>query len=856
VVLDGGDVVGAAVNEAARLQDQAEPDVVLISADTHELVQGFFDVVPRGPTRLRGVSRAIEAFAVTGQRASVRLEAAGQLTPFTARQAELDTLAGCWRDTVEGRPAPAVLVTGGPGLGKSRLIHEAAARIDAPALECRCSGFRQTASLHAFRGLLERACGIAAGDGPEQRLRKLRAAAQADLPLLAGALGIPLELTAPPADVDPSKLRLLALHTAAALVQAQAPALLIVEDLHWADESTLDLLAVLVSQPRAGLLVVLSAREEFAPPWPVTRIALAPLTRAELASLSVGLPDCARLAPDRLDELFARSDGVPLFFEELVRSSDAGDPRGRFPSVREPDPRIPAALRDSLLARLASPGLDLELAQVAATIGRDVDRELLQRVTGLGDELAPKLVNLIAGGIFDRDGEGTVRFRHELIRVVAYETQRRTAAREAHSRIADALATVAPGGDSGERAFHLEKAHRFEEAISGYLAAAQQGQGVGAHKEATADLTHALTLLERLPDGPARLVTEFTARQLRSFSAVAAGGFGAPEAHEDHARCVVLADLLGSGPELLPSLQLGWTYYLSRGDLVNADALRDTIETIIAASGGALIQAEVGRGVSAWFRGDYVDGHRAMETFLADPWGYTPDGPPDGYPLPNDPVAAISAYQTVTLWLLGRPKDALAVADRALRRAAELRFPYGPFSTAMVVSHLAIMKRLEGDYAAALAHAEEVAAIGERHGFALWWLTGTLAAALNRVQLDQPEALEVAVATLAQWRQGLASEVSSPYWLTELAAAQLHAGRRAEALASLDEAVALGARLGVEQWAAEALRLRGTLRWENGDPGGLDDLRHAVEKARRQGATAFQLRASVALEAARSLVSP
>src|SRR5262249_54777483 len=151
----------------------------------------------------------------------------------------------------------------------------------------------------------------------------------------------------------------------------------------------LELIGVLLAAPRRGVLVVLSSREPFDPPWPaerLQRIELAPLSALDAHTMAARLTASAGIPTTRLDDLVARSDGIPLYLEELVRSSEAVDPRGLYPAIREPDPRIPAALRDSLLARLASPGVDLELAQTAATIGRDVDRELLQRFSGLPDE--------------------------------------------------------------------------------------------------------------------------------------------------------------------------------------------------------------------------------------------------------------------------------------------------------------------------------------------------------------------------------------------------------------------------------------------------------------------------------------
>jgi tetratricopeptide (TPR) repeat protein len=593
----------------------------------------------------------------------------------------------------------------------------------------------------------------------------------------------------------------------------------------------------------------------------VQRLALAPLAAPELDALVNSMPESSGLSDGQRAELIARSDGVPLFVEELIRTADAVE-RGRVlhRSIHHADYAIPPVLRDPLLSRLAMPGVDLALAQMAATIGRDVDRGLLRQVCGLDDEgFERRLETLFSAGLLDPSGDTAVRFRHELIREVAYETQRRAARRDRHSVIADALLrsdATSQRGDAGEAGFHLERAQRHEEAIDAYVQAAEAAQAVGAHTEATTRLTRALGVVTRLDTGSARDSAELKVRQLRSFSAVMAGGFSAPESIEDHARCVALCTELGSGPELVPSLLLGWTYYCSQGDLARADQVSDSLEQVLSPGGLEGPARGICKGVTRFFQGRFEEARALLEAFLVAPWTNPPGRPPIEWPMPNDPFVSVSSHLLATLWIMGSPKAALAVAEPALRRAAELPFPFGPFSSGYVHSQLVLVHRLQGDDAAARAHVDHMLALGERHGFDMWALVGTIHDLLLRVHDGQFEALDAAVAGVRAWREQLASEAWSPYLLTMLAEAQAQAGRRGAAIEALGEALAVAARTGSEFFDAETLRLRGTLRWESGDPGGLDDLRHAVEKARRQHASAFQLRASVALEAAGSLVSP
>ena len=420
--------------------------------------------------------------------------------------------------------------------------------------------------------------------------------------------------------------------------------MLLVDDLHWADESALDLLSVLLAAPPAGLLIVLASRPGPEPRWPaLERLELHPLERAELEAMADALGE---LGDEQRDAVVERSDGVPLFLEELVRT-DAG---------------IPAALRDPLLARLALPGVDLRLAQLAATIGRDVDEALLRRLAELDDAaFERKLAQLVGVGLVEPSGAGTVRFRHELIREAAYETQQRATCRERHGAIADLLAAggFSSTGDAGEAAFHLERALRLEEAVVAYVDAARTRQSLGAHKEATADLTHALGLIERLPAGAEAQRHELAVRQLRSFSAVMTGGYSAAEPAEDHARCVALCEALGPAPELEPSLLLSWSYYCSRGDLAAA-------ERVCGAFDGAL--ELLCRGVTSFFQGRFGPARELMTAFLDTSW----DGE---WPLPNDPRVAVGAHLVPALWICGDTAAADAVGERALARTAELAVP-------------------------------------------------------------------------------------------------------------------------------------------------------------------------------------
>jgi tetratricopeptide (TPR) repeat protein len=535
-----------------------------------------------------------------------------------------------------------------------------------------------------------------------------------------------------------------------------------------------------------------------------------------------------------------------------VRTADAVDRGMPLPrSIEYADFRIPAALRDPLLARLTSPGVDLAVAQVTACIGRDVDLDLARRVTGLpGEAFDRRLQTLIDAGITERDRAGGIRFRHELIREAAYETQPWPVRRERHSRIADELLlrdAQSNPGDAGEAAFHLERARRYAEALETRIGAAASHQDVGAHTEAMPELTHALDLVAQLPEGPERDQTELVIREMRSFSAVVTAGYAAPEAAEDHSRCLELCEGFGLPPELLPSLIRSHSFYGFRGELTDAARVAEAMRRVAATGGVDFPAAGIGEGLLAFFRGDFPAARRLYHSVVEHPWSRTVGRPPAEWPLPNDALGAVYAHLVLIHWIAGERREACAMVERGLERANEVGFPFGPFTIAYVNSLLSLTLRMEGDHDAAARCTAAIVDVAQRHGFAFWMTTAMLHDGLDRARTGEDAAFDELQQSIAIWRHVIMGEAYSPWALTALADAQAATGRRDAARHSLDEALALAERTGSEFYAAETLRMRGELRRAAGDEGGIEDIDAALEKARSQGARIFELRAAMAL---------
>ncbi|HEY5784720.1 MAG TPA: adenylate/guanylate cyclase domain-containing protein [Microlunatus sp.] len=890
VVADG--ITGSTANEAARIQQLADPDTVVISDTTQDLVWPWFETESLGVQPLRGVSRRVEVFAVRAALPTPRGRTwRDRTSPFVNRTAEFSAMEWLAPKPIpvidptvpeaasEPPAARAVCVIGPGGMGKTRLTLETARRLGLRPLACSCSRMQRNVSLHPFRGLLEGACRMDADDPADVRLEKLRAglsalAAQSapagdadagspssvtpgDLPFLAAVFDIPLDRLSAPSEVQPDRLRRQALLAAAQLVHAHAttePTLVFVDDVQWADQSSLDLLAVLLTLP--GLKITIAARDGFEPPWAETvvrRIVLDPLDEVATAELVRQTPSAAQLSPERSRELMQRSDGVPLFLEELLLTAQESE-TGRIPhrSLQFSAYQIPPALRDPLLARLSRPEVDLELAQLAAVIGREVDRDLLHRAVGVdGAEFERRLRTLLDAGLMELAG-AQLRFRHELIREVAYETQRRTVLKERHGIVADLLAS---GEAAGQRtstvaaAYHLERAGRVSHAVVAHIQIARADQALGAHEEAAERLSKVLELLDTTAPGLERDRGELAVRELRSFSAVTARGYAAVEAAEDYPRCLQLVEESVRDAEVLPYLIRLWTYYTSRGDFAQAESINEAVIRRTEAAGLFFPGASLGRGVVDFFQGDFTDAVTQLTDAVQHGWTADVQVPPE-WTLPNDPRAAGFAHLVPCLVVLGDRAAAEQAAVDGLERASSLPYPIGPFSAQYVDCLLAVARSIDGDALGAAEVGQRLVAIGERHGFAVWSLTGQMQCLYSAIQLGDASCLPGLIQAVEVWHRVVAIDSWTPYWFANVGFGHLLTGDAASAIGYFDRALEIATTTGAGFFTAETLRGRGEARRVLGEAEAAEaDLAEALAVARRQGAGLFAARAQASLDA-------
>ena len=561
VVVDAaGEIYGDAPNIAARVQALAEPGTVVVTAQVQRQIAGLFVAEERGSHQLKGVPEPVTLFRLV--RASGGGRRAGQrhLTPLIGREEEIDLLMRRWKRARDG-DGQLVLIVGEPGLGKSRLIEEFHAKLsEAPHTwaEFSCSQLLQNTPLHPIADWGRQRFG-SADTVAEKRLADLEntlALVKLDplenATLLAPLLDIPLPadraLALPPEEL---RRRQLAALTNWWMTGARAqPAVIVVEDLHWADPTTLDLLRGIAERgARAPLFVLITARPEFRVPWGVrshhSMISLAPLNRDQVQHMVGELAARHALPKEMVDGVTERTGGVPLFVEEVTRLLLE---RGEQSDIQA----IPPTLQQSLMARLDRLGPAREIAQIGSVIGRDFSYALLRAVAGMDDtplqaaldRLADADILLVQGLPPDAD----YRFKHALIQDTAYENLLKSRRLILHRRVGETLRDKFAGTAAAEPellAYHFTQAGMPEAAIEWWGKAGERSLERSANAEAIAHFTEAIRLTQSLPAGSSRDERELALQLALGPALMAARGYGASEVEQTYARAHELCHHLG-----------------------------------------------------------------------------------------------------------------------------------------------------------------------------------------------------------------------------------------------------------------------------------------------------------------------
>jgi class 3 adenylate cyclase len=863
VDLDDDDVYGLAANVGARLQAIAEPGTVVLSDEVRELVADRFQIEAGDPQVVKGVPAPLQPFRVVGER-RVPVQRSWA-TPLVERDAELERLRRRWS---EGPPeaagdATGVLVCGDAGVGKSRLV---AALVDeassggARVLELQGSPFHVDAGFHPVRSLIEHRCGITDDADPTARLERLAGEVgglglDASTPLLAALVGIAPSAGYEPVAAEGLRLQEQIAEAARDYIIACTdgdPAIIVAENLHWFDDATRALLGTLVEAAPERLLVVGTSRNPEGGPWEA--IELTPLSQSGRLELIDALQD--GLAEQDRQALAARSGGIPLYLEELVR---AGAARPAIAAEVAPMPgSVPAALYEPLVARLYVTPTALPVAATAAAAGEEVDRSLLaETITVPGEELDSTLRDLVGAQILEpvAGREGRYQFRHELLREVAYELQPPSWRRKVHSRLSDLLTREEPG-DWRVVASHFERAERYQEAAHAYRETAEAARRRGALEEARAHLARAIELIQPLAGEAAHADLEVDLRLRRGFLAMSLEGVASTDAAADYERCLELASADPLGDAMFSTLISLWAYHLSRAELERARQTGTTLRSALSGPRSYFRPPNLaGFGMLDWFAGSFGS---ALET-LTDATAKLAEIGDFGdisqvWFVPHDARAAMHVYLAVARFMAADLGGADASLARSREIAEALDFPQGPWSAEYahwLGSWMWIESGRLDDAGAALGELQMSSAL---HGFATWQLFGaTQAAALDAVAAlrgGDPDTAALAEQAGALsgfidlWK-ALELRVFLPFYITTCGALLAASGDADGARLRYEESLRLAAETGMHFYDAETARRAAHLAPEPDSR--TARLLGALELARSQGARPFELRIALDL---------
>ncbi len=869
--------LGDTPNIAARLQSLADPNTIVISEATHRLASPYFSTQAQGAKLLTGIAEPLDIYQILHeQEINSRLEAAAMagLTPLVGREQELSLLLARWEQVQEGA-GQVVTLNGDGGIGKSRLIHGFKDRLAQTPylwLETHCSPYHENSAFFPLIELLQQILQFERNDSPIQQLGKIEAmlAQRATLkgqsgdlsiavPLLANLLSVPLSNDYRAVNLPPHHQKQLALEILLASlldVAQEQPVLFIIEDLHWVDPSTLEFINLLIDQGTvAPVLVILTYRPAFTPTWAVrsnlTQLTLSRLTKNQVTEMITSVTDTA-LPNDLLNTLVEKTDGVPLFVEEMTKMVEGLEViEGQDLSASLV---IPSTLQDLLMARLDRLTQAKEVAQLAATLGREFDYTVLQKVSGLDDHrLRQDLAELVEAELLYQRGlppQASYIFKHALIQEAAYRTLLRSRRQQYHQTIGRVLAEQFPDIAAKQPellARHFTVAGELEPAATYWQQAGQRAALHSANKEAIEHLTTGLDLLEGLPETTERIQQQLVMQITLGVSYLMTKGYAATEVEQVYAKAWALCQKAGNVPQRAPALYGLWLFYLVRADYEMARRLGDQLMGIAQESHDPiyLMEAHKVQGLSAFYLGELLTAHdhltKAIELHDPQAKGFQNAS----YSGANAGVACLS-HLALVLWHLGYPEQAKTKAQDALNLANMLGHPY---SKVFAEAFIAWLHQYRREPEPAIKHAEAAIAASSEQAFELSLPFCMMFRGWGLVMQGDDKA------GLPQLRQGLdtflatGAEQGHLYYSAMLAEVYGQRGQAQAGLRLLNEALRIARKSGERLYEAEAYRLKGEFRLQAGaELAEVEPIfKKALTVARQQQSKALALRAAMSL---------
>ena len=875
-------IVGETPNLAARLQGVAEPNTVVIAESTRKLLGNLFDLQDLGPQDLKGIGDPVRAWAALRPAfVESRFEAmhASGLTELIGREEELEILLRRWSKakTAEGQ---VVLLSGEAGLGKSRLTAELLERLAGePHTRLRyfCSPQHTDSALYPIIGQMERAAGFVHGDTAQIKLDKLDAllaqssTSSQEAALFFEMLSLPNDGRYPAIELTPEQSRQRTLDALVSQLEAlsrQNPALMIFEDAHWIDPTSLEALSRVVDRVcKLRVLLIVTSRPDTELPWVgrpyVTFLALNRLGERDIRAMIDAVIGNKPLPANVRQDIIERTDGVPLFVEEMTKAvleaESEGEAQRTVAASPSPSRLVPASLQASLMARLDRLGTAKEVAQIGAAIGREFSHAFLSAVANQPEpELVRALDRLIATGLLFRHGVppyASYLFKHALVQDAAYATLLREPRRALHARIAEKLETeFAEIAESQPEllARHCTEAGLIKKAANLWGKAGQRSLDRSALAEAIAQFTRALELIAALPGSPALRREQIKLQVALITPLIHVKGYAATETKAAAERARLLterAEALGEPPEdpllLFEVLHAFWAanfvsfngdviFELAAQFLALAEKQRATLPLV---KGHSLL------GCALLFTGAIAEGRGYFDQAIAlyDPDEHRPLATRFG----QDAETTALVNQSFALWSLGYPDAALSNCDDALRKAREI----GQAGTLMhTLGHRPATYMLCGNYAAAVADTEELLLLAEEKGASLWKASGTMTkGSVLALTGRASDATEMLISGISAWRAIGASHFL-PMYLPHLARAHAERGQFEEAWRRIGEAMMLVKTSKQTLWEAEIHRTMGEIELMSPEPDAAKAevcFERALSVARQQQAKSWELRAAM-----------
>ncbi len=872
-------VTGETPNLAARLQAIAAPNSVVIAAATHALAGGLFEYEDLGDQTLKGIDGSTKVWGVVAERRVESRFAAAHttaLTPLIGRQEELELLSRRWERAKSGS-GQVVLLSGEPGIGKSRLTRAIQDWIgDEPhtRLLFQCSPHHTNSALYPIISQLEHAAGIGSHDAVDTKLEKLDGLlAHAGrptneiIPLIASLLSISTEDLDSLSSFTPQEQKertLAVLVDLLAGLAEQQPVLLIFEDAHWIDPTSLELMDLIIARiTNIPVLVVVTYRPEFIAPWVglpnATLLTLnrldadACMTMAEKLSENISLPRKV------ITQLIEKTDGVPLFVEELTRSvlDSAAIPKeggGRTPASAETDIIIPTTLQDALEARFDRSPEAREVAQAGAAIGREFPYDLLARVVSLTTEQLDAALDDLAGSglVFARGTppNATYNFKHALVQNAAYESLLRTRRRDLHQRLADLLEGSPTSGSAPEViAWHLTEAGSLEHAVKYWQMAGTRAAQRAANAEAVEHLRAALNLLDAISEDDVRLECELSLQIALGPALMATRGWAADEVRQTYERALVLCKQRHRADMLFPTTWGLWMHHQGRSNHRSARPLADELLQLgeASADAGLILQGRHAAWTTRFYMGEFSAAreHYQKGIVLYDSMAHADHALSYGG---HDPGVCGYAQASIISWLLGHFAEAADNSERSLKLAEQLGHAPSLAHALMFAQRFHCLRR---DIETTLKMAESCVELSEKLGLPMPLAAGRILRGWATSNSDPGQS------GIAEIERGITAfremhaRAAFPYYLALMAETLERFGDSVAALASIKKAPEVVEMTNERYWEAELFRLRGLIRLWNDIPGHegdpQDDFEHALAISRAQGAKSLELRAGTSL---------